>query len=130
MASVLREGVPTVEQFQAWDFSKNEAIFATCFLNTMMRDYGTMTPPKKYMKANMKEYDCRQPSANILARTYRRMRKRDYARMVQGMAIMKGAKNMREQGAIPGGIVFNPDTMELVKSIEEVSKYGPDSWDV
>jgi len=123
MASVLREGVPTVAQFQAWDFVESDAIFLTCFLNTMMRDYGTMMPKKLDMKARMTEYNCSRTRADMLARAYRRLGNRPYGRMVQGLAVSEMAKNTKDGRARPGLFVIHPGLMELIASKENVNEH-------
>ena len=120
MASPLREGVPPVEKFLAWGFTNFNALVSTCFLNTMMRDYGTTTPEKKYLKKHMAEYNFSQHQANILARAYRLIKKREYARIVQDMGRVALLRNLKDVKSKQPVYFMNNITMEL-KSKKDVT---------
>ena len=113
MASPLCEGVPPVEKFLAWGFTNGNALVSTCFLNTM-------TPEKKYLKKHMAEYNFSQHQANILARAYRLIKKREYARIVQDMgrvALVRILKDVKSKQPV---YFMNHITMEL-KSKKDVT---------
>ena len=120
MASPLREGVPSVEKFLAWGFTNFNALLSTCFLNTMMRDHGTMTPAKKYLKKHMDEYNFSQYQANILARAYRLLKKREYGRIVQNTGRVATVRTLKDVKSKHPVYFMNHITMEL-KSKKDVT---------
>ena len=120
MASPLREGVPTVEQFLAWDFTVQNARFIVSFLNTLMRDYGTMTPPKKDYGDFLRKcgFDTGETILQQLA--YRRMGNRRYASMVRDFEGIN--RHSRKKGRIIthgyANIMINMSTMEIERGMQ------------
>lgn len=131
MASPLREGVPTVEQFIAWDFRKIDAVFMACFLNTLMKEYGTMTPPKKDFKAFLVKNGLNNGDTNFQQLAYKRMGNRRYASMVRDFDGRSGLKT--RYGDARGMIDIHMDTVAMeitcVTKTNDPHRSRRDAWD-
>lgn len=91
MTSILRPGVPTVEQCLEWGYTVANAQASVCLLNTLVRDIGTIRPSKaKLIKwLNESNLGTSTDAKSLITQTYRRMRLRDLARIVDGISTRK-----------------------------------------